>query len=104
MRYLLLVIALVGGIKYFFDQPKEFKNGVHPVKLYATSWCGYCQKTREFFAKNGIIYIEYDIERSAQGRKEYEQIAKGSGVPVVLVNDTVIRGYNESKLKSVFNL
>ena len=33
-----------------------------PVVLYATSWCGYCAKTRSFLAEEGIAYTELDIE------------------------------------------
>jgi glutaredoxin len=63
------------------------------VVLYATSWCGYCAKTREFFAQNHIAYQELNVENSAEGRSGYMRLG-GGGVPIVVVNgDTVIRGY-----------
>jgi len=63
------------------------------VILYATKWCNYCRKTREFLSSNNIDYIEYDIESSAYGASEYRRL-KGKGVPLLLINSTVIRGYN----------
>lgn len=63
------------------------------VVLYATEWCGYCQKTREFFKQNNISYVEYDIEKSERRRREHKRLG-GKGVPLVKINDKVIHGYN----------
>ena len=63
------------------------------VILYATQWCGYCQKTRELFAKNNIEYTEYDVEKSAAANREFKQLG-GRGVPLVVVNGKIFRGYN----------
>ena len=67
-------------------------QSVGKVILYGTSWCSYCKKTREFLAENNIVYTEYDIESSVEGRRRYDAI-NGSGVPVLEVNHTVIQGY-----------
>lgn len=61
--------------------------------LFSTSWCGYCKKTRHLFNKHNIPYIEYDIEKSPTARKQYDEL-NGRGVPLVVANDTLIRGYN----------
>ena len=67
-------------------------NQSQKVILYGTSWCSYCQKTREFLAENNIAYTEFDIEKSDEGRQRYDAIS-GSGIPVLEVNNLVIRGY-----------
>lgn len=67
------------------------------VVLYATEWCGYCQKTRELLADNNIPYVEYDIEESEQGYREYKNLG-GRGVPVVNVKGTVIHGYSAQRI------
>ena len=72
------------------------------VVLYATDWCGYCKKTRGFFAEKGIEYVEFDIEKSAEGRKQYEQL-KGRGVPLVVANGMVIRGYSPRSVLAALN-
>lgn len=73
------------------------------VILYATSWCGYCQKTREFFRQHNIAYTEHDVEKSSQGRTEYEQL-RGKGVPLVLIDGEVLRGYNPKKMKQLLDI
>lgn len=72
------------------------------VILYGTSWCGYCQKTREFLAANNIAYTEFDIENSDEGRQRYDAI-NSSGVPVLEVNSTVIRGYAPEAILAALN-
>jgi mycoredoxin len=67
------------------------------VVLYATSWCGYCAKTRSLFAEQGIVYREEDIEKSADSRRRYENLG-GRGVPVIDVRGTVIHGYDPATI------
>jgi len=82
-----------GGLSPRQDPPLIL-TGQEKVVLYATDWCGYCAKTRRFFADNHIPYQELDVEHSELGRKEYQKLG-GGGVPVIVVNDsTVIRGYD----------
>lgn len=99
-----LVIALILGvfqnrdsIQDFFSDAPDVPATNGGVVLYATDWCGYCQKTRELFAKHDIPYIEYDIEKSSQGYREYRDLG-GRGVPVINANGTVIHGYSAQRI------
>ena len=67
------------------------------VVLYATDWCGYCKQTRRFLDSKGIPYTEYDIEKSAEGRKAYEALG-GRGIPLIDVNGTLIRGFSPEEI------
>ena len=68
------------------------------VRLYATEWCGYCKLTRQFFAANGIQYVEYDIEKSSDALREHRKLG-GNGVPLIVVGDEVVKGWNEVALR-----
>ncbi len=72
-------------------------NTSQQVILYATSWCGYCQKAREFMDRKGIAYKEYDIEKSSEGKRQFAAL-RGSGVPLILVGNEEIRGWNPGAL------
>ena len=68
------------------------------VALYATRWCGYCAKTRDFFARHHVDYQEFNVEDGGAGQRGYQKLG-GGGVPIVVVNDTqVIRGYDPDAL------
>lgn len=72
------------------------------VTLYATSWCGYCRKTRELLAELGVAYVEKDVEKSAEGRKEYQAKGKGyGGVPLLDIGGTIVRGYEPEEIRTL---
>ncbi|TBT23890.1 glutaredoxin family protein [Vibrio parahaemolyticus] len=67
------------------------------VILYSTEWCGYCDKARNFFIRHNINYIEYDIEKSDWGRKQYDAL-NGKGIPLILINGSLVQGYREQRI------
>jgi len=67
------------------------------VKMYATSWCPYCAKARAYFARRGIAYVEVDIERSREGRAEYDRLG-ARGIPVIFVGPQRMNGFSEARL------
>lgn len=71
------------------------------VILYMTSWCPYCAKARNFLRSLDVHLIEYNIERDKNKREEMLGKGGGStGVPLIDVEGTTIRGYNPDALKS----
>jgi glutaredoxin len=99
---LLLLLCVLGGLIHnqnrmarWWHRPPAVaqKPGETRVVLYATTWCGYCAKAREFFAEQRIPYRELDVERSDEGRAGYASLG-GGGIPIIVVDGrTVIRGY-----------
>ena len=86
-----------GGTPTVTGQPSAPAAKPAEVKMYATSWCPYCKKARDYFARNGIRYTELDIEKSREARAEYERLG-GRGVPVILVGTQRMNGYSEQRL------
>ncbi len=108
----ILIIVLVGfGILAFKDelgpQPESSAYAMEisqansePVVLYSTAWCGYCKKTVAYLEKEKIPFIEYDIEKSVKAKSEYDQL-NGRGVPLVVIDGNIIRGYNPNKISKL---
>lgn len=65
------------------------------VELYATAWCGYCRKARQYFAREGIAYTEYDIEKDASANARHKALG-GRGVPLILVDGRKMSGFSEA--------
>ena len=63
------------------------------VEMFATSWCGYCRKAREFFQSRGIPFVEYDIEADAAAAQRKREIDTYPGVPLVVINGKLIHGF-----------
>ena len=70
------------------------------VVMYATAWCPYCAKARAYFARTGTAYTEYDIEKSADARAEFKRLG-GRGVPLILVGNEKMAGFNELAFESL---
>ena len=70
------------------------------VKMYATSWCPYCAKARAYFSRRGIAYVEVDIEKSREGRAEYDRLG-ARGIPVILVGAQRMNGFSEARLSQL---
>lgn len=71
------------------------------VVLYATRWCGYCAKARAHFKANHIAYDEQDIEANPTAKRAYDRLG-GSGVPLILVDNVPVQGFNAEVFDSVY--
>ncbi len=109
---LFLLVAVVGGTFQNQDKIIDLVNpppaisqlpGSYSVILYSTMWCGYCAKTRQYFADNNIQYTDLDVEHSERGRSDYKSLV-GNGVPIVVINNKItIHGYNPKKIRAALS-
>jgi glutaredoxin len=90
--------ALLLSLAFAFPTQAEEKKP--EVKMYATSWCPYCAKARAYFARRGIAYVEVDIEKSREGRAEYDRLG-ARGIPVILVGPQRMNGFSEARLSNL---
>lgn len=105
-----LLLLLVLGAAFWLARPYWQQRNVAAemalsanqpeIQLYATEWCGYCKASRDFFQANGIRYTEHDIEKSSVALSEHKKLG-GNGVPLIVVGDEVIRGWNEGRLREL---
>lgn len=76
---------------------------VGAVVMYSTPGCGYCARARQFFQQYNVAYTEKNIRASKSARKKFKQLG-GRGVPLIMVGNTRIRGFNVPALKSALGL
>lgn len=108
-KWIFVVAILATGIGFFTSfggtnaaraGPSSAQEAQPPVILYATAWCGYCAATRQLFAANGIQYTELDIEKSSDAAEAHRRLG-GNGVPLIVVGDDIVKGYNEAQLRNL---
>lgn len=86
------------SISYFISPPPDYAaahNG--EVILYSAVWCSYCTKARKLLDKKGIAFFEYDIEKSTEGRMQYNELG-GDGIPLLLINHKLVQGFDSSRI------
>ncbi len=98
---LLIAILIIGlGAWQWSKRPKEptaVEVARAEVILLATQWCGYCRLTRQLLKDNGVKYVEFDIEKSTEGKRRYDEIG-GRGVPILVIRGKVFEGYDEAEI------
>lgn len=54
------------------------------LTMYSTSWCGYCRRLKSQLDRDGIDYVEVDIERTPDAAKFVMSVNGGNAtVPTV---------------------
>ena len=72
--------------------------------MYSTPTCHYCNLAKEFFTENKIQYKVFDVQSDLVKRKEMVEKSGQMGVPVILVDDTLVMGFDEEKLRDLLNI
>ena len=70
--------------------------------MYATSSCGYCEKAREYLAGRNIKLVEFDIERDAAARQDYDTLL-GHGTPLIYRGFERVQGFNIRQLEPLID-
>lgn len=71
------------------------------ITLYVTSWCGYCRKLKTHLRERGYSYTEKDIEKDSSAGREFAERFGRSGVPVMVIGDKVLKGYNPTHVDEI---
>lgn len=79
--------------------PRRY-TGESEIVVLATSWCGYCEQLRAGLDAAGVNYRVLDVEDGGEGEKAFDAVG-GRGVPVTVIGQDVVHGYNAPKLTSL---
>ena len=71
------------------------------VTIYSTPVCHFCQAAKEYFKDNGVEYTEFDVASDADKRQEMIEMTGQMGVPVIRIEDDVVVGFDEDKVKEL---
>lgn len=68
------------------------------VTIYSTPTCHFCKMAKDFFAEKGIQYTNYDVSTDAAKREEMIGMTGQLGVPVIVIGDSVMVGFDRTKV------
>lgn len=74
------------------------------VSIYTTPTCTYCKATKEFFNENNVEFQEFDVAADAVRREEMIERSGQMGVPVIMIDNDVVVGFNKAKLSELLGL
>ncbi len=68
------------------------------VTIYSTPTCHFCKMAKDFFAEKNIPFTNYDVATDATKRAEMIELTGQLGVPVIVINDEIMVGFDREKL------
>lgn len=68
------------------------------IKVYTSSTCPYCVMAKEYLEKKGLEFEEKNVQTDKTARQELMKMGY-TGVPVVVIGDEEIVGFDEVKLE-----
>jgi glutaredoxin 3 len=74
------------------------------VSIYSTPTCVYCNLAKTFFKANNIAYTEYNVASDLDKRKEMIDKTGQMGVPVIIIGDEVVVGFDEGHVKGLLGV
>ena len=74
------------------------------VTIYSTPTCHFCRMAKDFFKANNINYTEYDVASNLEKRKEMIEKSRQIGVPVIIIGDELIVGFNKPQISQLLGI
>jgi glutaredoxin len=56
---------------------------------------------KEYLSQKNVTYTEYDVAQDKDRAREMVEKSKQMGVPVVMVDDTIVVGFNQAELEKL---
>ncbi|MBU2101137.1 glutaredoxin family protein [Patescibacteria group bacterium] len=67
--------------------------------IYSTPSCVYCKMTKAFLEEKGVEFEEKDVASDEEARKEMIEMSGQMGVPVTVIDDNVVIGFDKGTLE-----
>ena len=74
------------------------------VTIYSTPNCTYCKMTKDFLKEHNISYTEHDVAADAEQRAKMIEASEQMGVPVTIIDDNVIIGFDKGALTQILGI
>jgi len=74
------------------------------ISIYSTPTCTYCKAVKEYFNQNNVTFQEFNVAEDASRRQEMIERSGQMGVPVIMVDNDIVVGFDKEKLNSLLNI
>jgi alkyl hydroperoxide reductase subunit F len=83
-------------------RPSVFFGMMSKVVVYSTQNCPYCRMAKAFLEKYKVPYESIDVGADQNAAKKMIELSGQRGVPVIVVDDEVIVGFDAGRLNELF--
>ncbi len=75
-----------------------------PVTIYSTPSCHFCHMAKDFFKEKNIAYTDFNVAADPAKRQELIDKSGQLGVPVILIGEDMVIGFNKPKIVQLLGL
>ena len=74
------------------------------VTIFSTPTCHFCHLAKDFFTENNIAFTDNDVAIDLVKRQEMIELTGQMGVPVIKIDDDIVIGFDERKVRELLGL
>ncbi len=74
------------------------------ITIYSTPSCHFCQMAKDFFKEKNVPYAEYDVASNLEKRKEMMEKSGQMGVPVIIIGNEIVIGFDKPQITKLLRL
>lgn len=74
------------------------------VIVFSTPTCSFCVQAKRYFKEKNIRFTDVDVSRDQSAARDMLRRTGQMGVPVILINNTAIVGFDRNKINQLLNI
>jgi glutaredoxin-like YruB-family protein len=74
------------------------------VIVFSTPTCSFCTQAKRYFKEKNVRFTDVDVSRDQSAARDMMRRTGQMGVPVILINNTAIVGFDKNKINQMLNL
>lgn len=82
----------------------EKTKAVPRIIVFSSPACGWCRKVKSYLKEKGFRYRDVDISKDPKAAQDVVRKTGQTGVPVILINNRPIVGFNKPEIDRILNI
>jgi glutaredoxin-like YruB-family protein len=74
------------------------------VTVFTTPTCSWCRRAKQYLTQQRVRFREVDVSRDPSAARDLVRMTGQMGVPVILVGNRPIVGFDKPQLDRLLNL
>ncbi|MFA7191695.1 MAG: glutaredoxin domain-containing protein [Candidatus Paceibacterota bacterium] len=74
------------------------------VTVYSTPTCHFCHMAKDYFKENNVAFEDFNVSEDLGKRQEMIQKSGQMGVPVIIIDDKLIVGFNKPQIAELLGI
>jgi len=77
---------------------------MNKVTIYSTPSCHFCHMAKDFFKEKNVEFVDFNVAEDHDKRKEMITKSGQMGVPVIVIGDSLVVGFNKPKIVELLGI